>query len=182
MTSLTSPKKSQNKKFSQDDRKFHYQVKHWYEITITLKKQFVEFNSTIRSDLDDGLDFQYDPYSRLKKHQKKFVTNYLPILNQYCESHLHLELSDPQVIDDLKFPRIHYHGKFRCLTKENLFLFKLVTLPQLGEFGRIQINEYRDPYWDDYCKKDQKLTRNLLLKNGIDNFYLHPSLKKNFFS
>ena len=179
---MTSLAKS-SEKFDQDSRKFHYCPRKKYEITITLKDKYQNLvtNNSIRSDLDKGIDFKYDPYARLINHQRWFQQDVIPLLNMHSEYKLYLELSDPQVLDDKCWPRIHYHGYIRFKNNESLLLWKLNTAPELAQFGRIQLNEFRHEYWMDYCKKDKDKTHNLFRLRKIQPYYQYPSMKKKFF-
>lgn len=169
--------------FDVENRKFNYCPRTKYEITITLKDQYqcLVNNSTIRNDLDEGVDFKYDPYARLLNHQKWFVTHIMPLLNNYCEYKLYLELSDPQVLDDKCWPRIHYHGYIRFKNNEKLLLWKLNGAHDLGKYGRIQLNPYREKYWMQYCIKDKDKTHKIFKQNKINSYYQYPLMKKDFF-
>ena len=164
-------------------RKFHLEVKTKYEITITFKNefQFVCHNNTIKQDLDAGIDFKFDHFKRLREHQKWFQKIYLPILKQTTEYSLYLEISDPQVLDDTHWPRIHYHGTILFPNYESLLFFKLMYSHDMAQFGRIQINEYRPDYWQWYIKKDLHKVKRLFKKNNCKYYYNFPSQKKNFF-
>lgn len=167
----------QKSKFTLDSRKK-------YEITLTFKDkyQYIERNTKIRHDIENGIDFKYDPYSRLKNHQKWFNQTIIPLLKMYSEFKLHIELSDPQVLDDTKWPRIHYHGTIRFKNNESLLLWKLNTAPELSSYGRIQLNPYRPDYWDKYCIKDKSKTHELFRQQKLNTIVIFPSMKKKFFS
>ncbi len=180
---MTTQKKA-NSQVAKLTRKFHYEPKTKYEITITFKNeyQFISHNNTIKQDLDAGLDFKFDMFKRLKEHQKWFTKIYLPILQSTTEYSLYLELSDPQVLDDIQWPRIHYHGTILFRNYEQILYFKLMYAHDLGSFGRIQINEYRPEYWNKYIKKDLKKIKKIFNKNKINYYYNFPSQKKDFFN
>jgi hypothetical protein len=175
--------KSKDRPYKEDERKFHYRQKIKYEISITFRDtdQYICHNNTIKKDLEEGLDFKWDKWKRLREHQKWFEKDYLPLLQAVCEYSLYQELSDPQVLDDHKWPRIHYHGTILFPNKESVMMFKLMTAYDIGQHGRVQINNYRKNYWKGYITKDVKFIKKLYNDNGLKYHFNYPSNKKDFF-
>ncbi|AXH78178.1 MAG: putative replicase [Cressdnaviricota sp.] len=168
--------------------KFHYEAKTKYEISITFTNeyQFMCHNNSVKQDLFEGLDFKYDLFKRIREHNKWFESEYLPLLQRNCEYSLYQEISDPQVLEDsvkssCKWPRIHYHGFIIFPNHESLLLFKLMTAYDIAQFGRVQINNFRSPYWMQYCKKDLKKIKKIYNENNIKYHFQYPELKKDFF-
>lgn len=124
-----------------------YQPDTTYEITCTFEDEWQGIKSTnCQNELQ-----------RLIHFNKFLQCTYLPAI-KHCKYQLVVELSDPQVIEKYKYPRLHLHGIVKTLKDpEDLLKFKLNTLHNMGVFGRIQINKYRPEIWDKYMLKDQDL-------------------------
>lgn len=125
-----------------------YEPNKTYEITCTFTDEWQGLKST---ECQNELQ-------RLIHFNKFIQCTYLKLFN-HCSYTLVTELSDPQVVDNYgKIPRLHLHGTitFGDNTKD-LLLFKLNVLPNIGRYGRVQINKYRKQYWDEYMLKDQDL-------------------------
>lgn len=121
-----------------------YEANTTYEITCTFEDEWQGLKSTQCEN----------PLQRLI-HFSKFIQCTYEKLLKHCKYELYTELSDPQVIDKFKIPRLHLHGKITLGDWEEVLMFKLNTLPNIGKYGRIQINKYRPEHWDKYITKDQ---------------------------
>ncbi|AXQ65926.1 MAG: putative replicase [Cressdnaviricota sp.] len=141
-----------------------FNLKTKYEITCTFEDEWQGLKSTkCQNELQ-----------RLIHFNKFLACTYLPLI-KHCKYELTTEISDPQVIERYKYPRLHLHGVIETLDDpEDLLIFKLNTLQNMGVFGRIQINKFRPEIWPQYCKKDQDLYSKWL-KTYIDM----PTMIKN---
>lgn len=114
-----------------------------YEITCTFEDEWQGLKSTqCQNELQRLINF------------KKFIQcTYLDLL-KHCTFELYTELSDPQVVEKYKVARLHLHGVITLGDWDDVLKFKLNTLSNIGRYGRVQINEYREE-WDKYMSKDQ---------------------------
>lgn len=125
-----------------------YEPKTTYEITCTFSDEWQGLKST---DCQNELQ-------RLIHFDKFLQCTYLSQI-KYCSYTLVTEISDPQVVDNFgKIPRLHLHGTITFGDDpKDVLLFKLNVLPNIGRYGRVQINKYRPEHWDPYMIKDQDL-------------------------
>jgi hypothetical protein len=56
-----------------------------------------------------------------------------------------------------------------------------MTAYDIGQHGRVQINNYRKNYWKGYITKDVKFIKKLYNDNGLKYHFNYPSNKKDFF-
>jgi len=126
---------------------YKYLPEETYEITCTFEDDWQGIKSTkCQNELQ-----------RLIHFNKFLQCTYLSNI-KHCKYRLVVELSDPQVIEKYKYPRLHLHGTITMdKDPEELLKFKLNTLHNMAVFGRIQINQYRPEIWDPYVIKDQDL-------------------------
>lgn len=137
-----------------DQQWTRYEANTKYEITCTFSDEWQGLKSTrCQNELQ-----------RLIKFNKFIQCTYLKLL-KHCSYELYTEISDPQVIDSFgKIPRLHLHGTITLGDWEDVLKFKLNTLPNIGGYGRVQINKYR-PEWDAYITKDQDVYSKYLQKH-----------------
>lgn len=171
-------------------RKFHFQHRKKYEISIsfTNEYQFVQSNPVVKKEVKNlmfGLETPNDSTTRLTQFCDFIKDEYLPYFEK-SKYKLYLELSDPKFIDkhgkSWKYPRLHLHGIIEWDSPIELFYWKLNIMPHVTNYGNIQFNEYRPNYWNDYIKKDHKGLKKIIKhikenNDGLTNLKFYKNLQ-----
>lgn len=134
-------------------KKFVFKPKTKYEVSCSFidKHQFIDMT---QEPLNQNR-LNNHPLLRLKTFVKWLEKKYLPLFNN-CNYEFYLELSDPQLVMERKYARLHLHGIISFDSEYEILLFKLNDLYNLHRYGSIQFNEYRPNHWIKYITKDYK--------------------------
>lgn len=138
---------------TESKKKFVFKPKTKYEVSCTFidKHQYI---SMTQEPLNSNR-INNHPLLRLKSFTTWLQKKYLPLFNN-CNYEFYLELSDPQLVMERKYARLHLHGIISFDSEYEILLFKLNDLYNLHRYGSIQFNEYRPNHWIKYITKDYK--------------------------